>query len=46
VAFASALLAGVAAVVAVRRGERSLLALVALLPLMIGVGFGVAELLG
>jgi hypothetical protein len=46
VAFASALLAGVAAVAAVRRGERSLLALVAFLPLLIGVGFGVAELLG
>jgi hypothetical protein len=39
-------LAGVAAVAAVRRGERSLLALVAFLPLLIGVGFGVAELLG
>jgi hypothetical protein len=46
VAFAAALLAGVAAVAAVRRGERSPLALVALLPPVIGIGFGVAELLG
>ena len=46
VAFASALLAGVAAGVAVRRGERSLLALLAFLPLLIGMGFAVTELLG
>jgi hypothetical protein len=46
VAFASGLLGGVAAIVAVRRGERSLLALLAFLPLLIGMGFGVAELLG
>ena len=46
VAFASALLAGVAAVAAVRRGERFLVALFAFLPLLIGMGFAAAELLG
>jgi hypothetical protein len=39
-------LAGVAAAAAVRRGERSLLTLLAFLPLLIAVSFGVAELLG
>jgi hypothetical protein len=37
---------GAAAVLAVRRGERSLLAMVALLPFLLGVSFGLAELLG
>lgn len=45
-AFLVGLIGGVAAVVAVRRGERSLLAMLAFLPLLLAVGFAVAELLG
>ena len=40
------LVGGIAAILAVRRGERSLLAMLAFIPLLIGVGFGLAELLG
>lgn len=40
------LLSGVAAIVAVRRGERSLLAMLGFLPLLVGVSFGLAELFG
>jgi hypothetical protein len=40
------LVGGIAAILAVRRGERSLLAMLAFIPLLIGVGFGIAELLG
>ena len=45
-AFLAGLLGGVAAVLAIRRGERSLLAALAVLPLLVAVGFGLAELLG
>ena len=45
-AFVLGLLGGVAAILAVRHGERSLLAVLAFLPLLLGVGFGLAELLG
>lgn len=45
-AFALGPVGGVAAVLAVCRGERSLLAMLAFLPLPLGVGFGLAELFG
>jgi hypothetical protein len=45
-AFLAGLAGGVAAILAVRRGERSLLAMLAFLPLLLGVGFGLAELFG
>jgi hypothetical protein len=45
VAFASGILGGVASLVAIRNGERSLLALLALLPLVVALAFGVASLL-
>jgi hypothetical protein len=40
------LVGGVAAILAVRRGERSLLATLVLIALFIGVSFGLAELFG
>jgi hypothetical protein len=46
VALTTGLFGGAAAVLAVRRGERSLLAMVALLPFLLEVSFGLAELLG
>jgi hypothetical protein len=46
VAFASGILGGIASLVAIRRGEHSLLALLALLPLVVALAFGVASLLG
>ena len=45
-AFSTALLGGFAAVLAVRRGERSLLAMVAFVPPLVGVAFGIGEVLG
>ena len=45
-AFVLGLVGGVAAILAVRRGERSLLTMLAFLPLLLGVGFGLAESLG
>lgn len=45
-AFIAGLAGGVAAILALRRGERSLLAMLAFLPLLLGSGFGLAELLG
>ena len=45
-AFVLGLVGGVAALFAVRRGERSLLAMLAFVPLLVGVSFGLAELLG
>ena len=45
-AFALGLVGGVAGILAVRRGERSLLAMLAFVPLLLGVGFGLAELFG
>ena len=45
-AFLAGLLGGVEAVIAVRRGDRSLLLMLAFIPLLIGAGFGLAELLG
>ena len=45
-AFGLGLAGGVAALFAVRRGERSLLATLAFLPLLVGGGFGLAELFG
>ena len=45
-AFLAGLTGGVAAVLAVRRGERSLLAVLVVLPLLVAVGFGLAELFG
>jgi hypothetical protein len=44
-AFLAGLVGGVAAILAVRHGERSLIAMLALPPLLLGVGFGLAELL-
>jgi hypothetical protein len=46
IAFFAGLLGGGAATIAVRRGERSLVAFLGFAPLLIGAGFGVAELLG
>lgn len=45
-ALLAALVGGGAAIVAVRRGERSLVVMLAVLPLVVAVGFGLAELLG
>ena len=45
-ALLAALVGGGAAVVAARRGERSLVVMLAVLPLVVAVGFGLAELLG
>jgi hypothetical protein len=45
-AFVLGLAGSVAALFAVRRGERSPLAMLAFLPLLVGVSFGFAELLG
>lgn len=45
-AFLAALAGGGAAIVAVRRGERSLAVMLAVLPLVVAVGFGLAALLG
>jgi hypothetical protein len=46
-AFLAGLVGGVAAIRAVcSLGERSLLAMLAFLPLLVGVGFGLAELFG
>jgi hypothetical protein len=45
-ALLAGLLGGVAAVIAVRDGERSLLTMLAFIPLLIGASFGLAELLG
>lgn len=44
-AFLAGLLGGVAAMIAFRHGERSLVAMFAFVPLLIGVSFGIAELL-
>ena len=46
VAFMTGLFGGVAAILAIRRGERSLLAMLGFIPLLVGVSFGVAELFG
>lgn len=43
-AFLAGIFGGIAAVLAIRRGERSLLVMLAALPLLIAVGFGLAEL--
>ena len=43
-AFLAVLAGGVAAVLAVHRGERSFLTMLAFLPLLLVVGFGLAEL--
>ena len=45
-AFLAALAGGGAAIVAVRRGEVSLVVMLAALPLVVAVGFGLAALLG
>lgn len=45
-AFLAALAGGGAAIVAVRRRERSLVVMLGVLPLVVAVGFGLAELLG
>lgn len=45
-ALLAALVGGGAAIVAARRGERSLVVMLAVLPLVVAVGFGLAELLG
>ena len=45
-AFLAGIFGGVAVVLAVRRGERSLLVMLAALPLLVAVGFGLAELIG
>jgi len=45
-AFLAALAGGGAAIVAVRRGERSLVVILAVLPLVVAAGFGLVELLG
>jgi hypothetical protein len=44
-AFVAGVAGGVAAIWAVRTGERSVVALLAFLPLLIGLGFGLTELL-
>ena len=46
VAFMAGLLGGVAAILAIRRGERSLPAMLGFVPLLVGVGFGLAEVFG
>jgi hypothetical protein len=45
-AFMTGLLGGVAAILAIRHGERSLLAMLGFVPLLVGVSFGLAELFG
>jgi hypothetical protein len=45
-AFLGGLLGGVAALVAVRRGERSLVTMLAFVPFALAVAFGVAQLVG